>query len=111
MLTTLTTLSSSAALSCCPFVLPTKSYEGVAPEMRQYKSFDNVIAAYQEGIMVLPQLQGKSSKPGSTGQISFEMHVDWSELVMHVNEPTTSPQGMKHLKSISKSAKYLMSEE
>ncbi|GJY49271.1 hypothetical protein Tco_0439227, partial [Tanacetum coccineum] len=62
---------------------------------------ENVIAAHQEDIMVLPQPQGKSSKPGSTGQISFAMHVDWSELAMHVNEPTTSPQGMKHLKNWS----------
>ncbi|GJW89112.1 hypothetical protein Tco_0164452 [Tanacetum coccineum] len=76
----------------------TESYEGVSPEMRRQKSFDNVTAAHQEGIMILPQPQGKSSKPGSTGQIFSAMHVDWSELAMPVNEPATSPQGMKHLK-------------
>ncbi|GKC14910.1 reverse transcriptase domain-containing protein [Tanacetum coccineum] len=76
----------------------TKSYEGVSPKMRQYESFDNVTAAHQEGIMVLPQPRGKSSKPCSTGQIYYAMHVDWSELAMPVSEPATSPQGMKHLK-------------
>nr|GEV73222.1 reverse transcriptase domain-containing protein [Tanacetum cinerariifolium] len=30
----------------------TESYEGVSPEMRQHKSFDNVIVAHQEGIMM-----------------------------------------------------------
>nr|GEV21444.1 reverse transcriptase domain-containing protein [Tanacetum cinerariifolium] len=29
----------------------TKSYEGVSPEMRRHKSFDNVTAAHQEDIM------------------------------------------------------------
>ncbi|GJW65622.1 reverse transcriptase domain-containing protein [Tanacetum coccineum] len=62
----------------------TESYEGVSPEMRRHKSFNNVIAAHQEDIMVLPQPQGKSSKPGSTGQISFAMHVDLSELACNV---------------------------
>ncbi|GJY95404.1 reverse transcriptase domain-containing protein [Tanacetum coccineum] len=83
---------------CENLLVKTKSYEGVSSEMRRYKSFDNVTAAHQEGIMVLPQQQGKSSKSGSTGQISFAMHVDWSELAMPVNEPATSPQGMKYLK-------------
>ncbi|GJT79609.1 reverse transcriptase domain-containing protein [Tanacetum coccineum] len=55
-------------------------------------------AAHQEGIMVLPQPQGKSSKPGSSGQIYYVMHVDWSELAMPVSKPTTSPQRMKYLK-------------
>ncbi|GJT71076.1 hypothetical protein Tco_1030362 [Tanacetum coccineum] len=32
----------------------------------------------------------------------------WSKFAMHVKEPVTSPREMKHLKSISKSAKYLM---
>nr|GEU69040.1 hypothetical protein [Tanacetum cinerariifolium] len=32
----------------------------------------------------------------------------WSKFLMYVNEPTTSLQGIKHLKSTSKSAKYLM---
>ncbi|GKE16827.1 hypothetical protein Tco_1424404 [Tanacetum coccineum] len=71
-------------------------------EMRQRKSFRNVIAARQEGIMVSPQLQGKSSKPDSTGLISYAMHANWSKLVMHVNEPTTFFQGMRHPKSTSK---------
>ncbi|GJT34795.1 reverse transcriptase domain-containing protein [Tanacetum coccineum] len=65
----------------------TESYEGMSPEMRRHKSFDNVTAAHQEGIMILPQPQGKSSKPGFTGQIFSAMHVDWSELAMPVNEP------------------------
>ncbi|GJZ30881.1 reverse transcriptase domain-containing protein [Tanacetum coccineum] len=38
-------------------------------------------------------------------------HHDWSELAMPVNDPATSPQGVKHLKSISKYAKYSMSGE
>nr|GEW48305.1 putative reverse transcriptase domain-containing protein [Tanacetum cinerariifolium] len=46
--------------------------------MRRHKSSNNVTAAHQEGIMVLPQPQGKSSKPGSTCKISFMMHVDWA---------------------------------
>nr|GFC67604.1 putative reverse transcriptase domain-containing protein [Tanacetum cinerariifolium] len=58
--------------------LMTGSYEGVSPEMRRHKSSNNVTAAHQEGIMVLPQPQGKSSKPGSTCKISFMMHVDWA---------------------------------
>ncbi|GKD09345.1 hypothetical protein Tco_1189030 [Tanacetum coccineum] len=97
--------------TCQQLSSTTESYEGVSSEMRRYKSFNNVTAAHQEGIMVLPQPQGKSSKSGSTGQISFAMHVDWSELAMPVNELATSPQGMKHLKSISKSVKYSMSGE
>ncbi|GKD17394.1 hypothetical protein Tco_1206552 [Tanacetum coccineum] len=92
-------------------LLEAESYEGVSPEMRRHKSFNNVTADHQEGIMVLPQPQGKSLKPGSTGQISSAMHVDWSELVMRVNEPVASPQEMKHLKIISKSSKYSMSGE
>nr|GFB12913.1 reverse transcriptase domain-containing protein [Tanacetum cinerariifolium] len=83
----------------------TKSYEGVLLEIRQRKSFDNVIVARQEGIMVSPQLQGKSVKPNSTSLISSTMHANWSELVMHVNEPTTILQGMRHPKSTSKKAK------
>ncbi|GKC19677.1 hypothetical protein Tco_1021827 [Tanacetum coccineum] len=62
----------------------TESYEDVSQEMRQHKSFDNVIAAHQEGIMVLPQPQEKSSKPVSTGQISSAMHIDWSEVAVLV---------------------------
>ncbi|GJV76854.1 hypothetical protein Tco_1508438 [Tanacetum coccineum] len=76
--------------------------------MRQHKSFDNVTTTHQEGIMVLPQPQEKSSKPASISQVSFAMHIDWYEVAMPVNEPTTSPLGMKHLKSTSKSVKYSM---
>ncbi|GKD26597.1 hypothetical protein Tco_1232811 [Tanacetum coccineum] len=64
----------------------TKSYEDVSLDMRQPKSFDNVIAARQEGIMASPQLDGKSLKSDSTGPISSAMYANWSELVMHVNE-------------------------
>nr|GEY57769.1 reverse transcriptase domain-containing protein [Tanacetum cinerariifolium] len=76
----------------------TESYECVSPKMRRHKYFDNVTEAYKEGIMVLPRPKGKYSKQGSTSQTSFVMHKYWSKLVMLVNEPTTSPQGMKHLK-------------
>ncbi|GJT75506.1 reverse transcriptase domain-containing protein [Tanacetum coccineum] len=66
--------------------------------MRQYKSFDNVTVAHQEGIMVLPQRQGKSLKSGSTGEISFAMHVDWFELTMPVNEPVKNTNwAIKHI--------------
>nr|GEW00731.1 hypothetical protein [Tanacetum cinerariifolium] len=85
-----------------------ESYEGVSQEMRRHKSFDNVTAAHQEGIMVLPQPQEKSSKPASTCQVSFAMHIDWFEVAMPVNVPVASNLGMKHLKSISKSMKYSM---
>nr|GEY87749.1 hypothetical protein [Tanacetum cinerariifolium] len=71
--------------------LPTKSYEGVLPKMRRHKSFENVTEAHQEGIMVFPLPQGKSSKPNSTVQTSFAMDEDWSERAMPVNEPATSP--------------------
>ncbi|GJY49176.1 hypothetical protein Tco_0439132 [Tanacetum coccineum] len=57
-----------------PCNVRTKSYEGVSLEMRQLKSFGNVIADRQEDIMALPQLLGKSSKPDSTGLTSSATH-------------------------------------
>nr|GEX19025.1 reverse transcriptase domain-containing protein [Tanacetum cinerariifolium] len=51
----------------------------------------------------------KSSKTASTSQVSFTMHIDWFEVAMPVNELATSPLGMKHFESTSKSMKYLMS--
>ncbi|GKE26727.1 reverse transcriptase domain-containing protein, partial [Tanacetum coccineum] len=84
-----------------------ESYEGVSQEMRRHKSFDNVTAAHQEGIMVLPQPQEKSSKPASTGQVSSAMHIDWSKVAMPVNESATSPLGMKHLKTIDYVSKWV----
>ncbi|GKA08698.1 reverse transcriptase domain-containing protein [Tanacetum coccineum] len=82
--------------------VPTESYEGAFPEMRQHKFFSNVIADHLENIMVSPLLQEKSLKPVSTGHISFATHAGWSKFVTHANEPATSLQGTKHLKSIPK---------
>ncbi|GJR48976.1 hypothetical protein Tco_1317079 [Tanacetum coccineum] len=82
----------------------TESYEGASPEMRQHKSFGNVTVDHLEDIMVSPLLQEKSLKSVFTGQTSFAMHAGWSKFAMHVNEPAISLQGMKHLKSTSKSA-------
>ncbi|GJT93992.1 reverse transcriptase domain-containing protein [Tanacetum coccineum] len=70
-----------------------KSYEDVSLKMRPPKSFSNVIAVHQVGIMVSLQLQGKSSKPDSTGLIFSTMQEDWFELVTRANEPTTFLQG------------------
>nr|GFA14721.1 DNA-directed DNA polymerase [Tanacetum cinerariifolium] len=72
---------------------------------------DNLTADHLEDIMTSPPPQEKSSRPGFTGHISFEMHVSWSKFVMHANGSETSPRGTKHLKSTSKSAKYLMFRE
>ncbi|GJX96469.1 hypothetical protein Tco_0352267 [Tanacetum coccineum] len=52
----------------------TESYEGAWPEMRHHKFFDNVIADHLEDIIASPPPQEKSSRPGFTGHISFEMH-------------------------------------
>nr|GEU72603.1 reverse transcriptase domain-containing protein [Tanacetum cinerariifolium]GFA49920.1 reverse transcriptase domain-containing protein [Tanacetum cinerariifolium] len=57
-----------------PCVL-TESYDGASLEMRQHKSYDNVIAAHQEGIMVSLLQRETSLNPGSTIQISFATHV------------------------------------
>nr|GEX30112.1 hypothetical protein [Tanacetum cinerariifolium] len=59
----------------------TESYEGASPKMRHHKSFDNVIVADQEGIMVLSLQREKSLKVGSTIQISSAMHVAKVEMV------------------------------
>ncbi|GJR78121.1 reverse transcriptase domain-containing protein [Tanacetum coccineum] len=74
----------------------TKSYEGVSPEKKPSTSFDNVIAAHQGGITGSPQPQGKFLRPDSTGPITFVMRKNSSELATHVNEPGTSPQGIRH---------------
>ncbi|GKC28553.1 putative reverse transcriptase domain-containing protein [Tanacetum coccineum] len=84
-----------------------ESYEGVSHEMMLHKSFDNVTATHQEGIMVLPQPQEKSSKPASTGQVSSAMHIDCAEVAMPINESATSPLGMKHLKTIDYVSKWV----
>ncbi|GKD09683.1 hypothetical protein Tco_1189368 [Tanacetum coccineum] len=75
----------------------TKSHEGVSPEMKPPKFFDNVIASRREGITGLPQHQGKSLRPDSTGLIFFMMHENSFKLATRVNEPRTSSQGMRHL--------------
>ncbi|GJW58222.1 reverse transcriptase domain-containing protein [Tanacetum coccineum] len=59
-----------------PCVL-TESYEGASPEMRQHKSFDNVIVAR------------------------------WSKFAMHVKELEISPREMKHLKTIDYMSKWV----
>ncbi|GJZ29406.1 reverse transcriptase domain-containing protein [Tanacetum coccineum] len=74
----------------------TESCEGASPEMRQHKSFGNVIVDHLEDIMVSSLLQEKSLKLVSTGHIYSATHAGWSKFAMHVNEPITSPQGMKH---------------
>ncbi|GJX83107.1 hypothetical protein Tco_0332588, partial [Tanacetum coccineum] len=93
-----------------PCVL-TESYEGAWPEMRWHKFFNNVTSDHLEDIMASPLLQERSSKPDSISHIYSVMHISWSKFAMHVNEQETSPQGMKHLKNTSKSAKYSMSRE
>ncbi|GKA50401.1 reverse transcriptase domain-containing protein [Tanacetum coccineum] len=89
----------------------TESYKGASLEMRQHKSFSNVTVDHLEDIMVSPPLPEKSLKPVSTDHISFMTHAGWSKFAMHVNEPAISLQGMKYLKSTSKSVKYLMFRE
>ncbi|GJR91460.1 putative nucleotidyltransferase, ribonuclease H [Tanacetum coccineum] len=90
-----------------PCVL-TESYEDVWPKTKHHNSFDNVTTDHPEDIMASPPLQGKYSKLGFTGHISFTMHVNWSKFAMHVSGPETFPQETKHLKSTSKFAKYSM---
>nr|GEX63091.1 hypothetical protein [Tanacetum cinerariifolium] len=53
-----------------------KSYEGAWLEMRQHKFFDNVTTDHLEDIKASPPPQEKSSRPGFTSHISFEMHGD-----------------------------------
>ncbi|GJS25722.1 reverse transcriptase domain-containing protein [Tanacetum coccineum] len=80
-----------------PCVL-TEPYEGVWTEMKLHKFFDNFTADHPEDIMASPPPQGKSSRLGFIGHISFAMYVNWSKLAMHVSELETFPQEMKHLK-------------
>ncbi|GKA74562.1 reverse transcriptase domain-containing protein [Tanacetum coccineum] len=54
-----------------------ESYEGASLEMRQYKSFHNIIVAHQEGVMVSLLLREMSLKLGSTSHISFVTHEDF----------------------------------
>ncbi|GJZ72451.1 reverse transcriptase domain-containing protein, partial [Tanacetum coccineum] len=82
-------------------------YEGASPDMRQHKSFDNVIVAHQEDIMVSLLQREKSLNPGFIGHISSAMHVGWSKFVMHVKEPAISPREMKHLKIIDYVSKWV----
>ncbi|GKE09423.1 hypothetical protein Tco_1412974, partial [Tanacetum coccineum] len=74
----------------------------VSLEMRQPKSFSNVITVHQEGIMVSLQLQEKFSKPDSTGLVFSTTHEDWSELVTPANELATFLYGTRHPKSTSR---------
>ncbi|GJW64386.1 hypothetical protein Tco_0116270 [Tanacetum coccineum] len=92
----------------CLSNVPTESYEGAWQEMRQHKFFDNVTTDHLEDIMASPPPQEKSSRQGSIGHISFEMHVSWYKFAMRVNERETSHQETKHLKNTSKSAKNSM---
>ncbi|GJV11453.1 hypothetical protein Tco_1352994 [Tanacetum coccineum] len=86
----------------------TGSYEDAWTEMKQHKFFDNVTVNHLEDITASPPPQGKSSRPGFTGYMSFAMHVNWSKSAMHVSGPETFPQETKYLKVTSKSVKYLM---
>ncbi|GKE60083.1 hypothetical protein Tco_1510450 [Tanacetum coccineum] len=78
-----------------PCVL-TESYEGAWPEMRQHKSFDNVTTNNLEDIMASPLLQEKSSKPGSTGHISFATHVVPLETKVEMVRTVFDMQGLKN---------------
>ncbi|GJR50181.1 reverse transcriptase domain-containing protein [Tanacetum coccineum] len=91
-----------------PCNVPTESYEGASSEMRHHKSFGNVTTDHLEDITVLPLLQEKSLKPVSTSHMSFAMHAGWSKIAMHANEPETSLQGTKHLKSTSNDARNVV---
>ncbi|GKF65876.1 hypothetical protein Tco_0192393 [Tanacetum coccineum] len=90
-----------------PCVL-TESYEDAWPERKQHKFFNNVTASHPEDTMASPHPQGRFSRLGSTGHISFAMHVNWSKFAMHVKGLETFPRETKHLKNTSKSARYLM---
>ncbi|GKC69103.1 reverse transcriptase domain-containing protein [Tanacetum coccineum] len=57
-----------------PCVL-TESYEDAWPEIKQHKFFNNVTAGHSEDTMASPPPQGKFSRLGSTGHISFAMHI------------------------------------
>ncbi|GJY57201.1 reverse transcriptase domain-containing protein [Tanacetum coccineum] len=83
--------------------VPTESYEGALPEMRQPKFFGNVIADHLENIMVSPLLQEKSLKPVSTGHISFATHAGWSKFVTHAIEKLA-----KHTSRDESPKKYIL---
>ncbi|GKC75387.1 reverse transcriptase domain-containing protein [Tanacetum coccineum] len=57
----------------------TESYEDAWPEMKKHKSFNNVTVDHPEDTMASPPPQGKSSRLGFTGHISFAMHVNLSK--------------------------------
>ncbi|GJU24389.1 hypothetical protein Tco_1163010 [Tanacetum coccineum] len=84
----------------------TESYKDAWTEMKLHKFFDNVTADHPEDIMASSPPQGKSSRPGFTGHISFTMRVNWSKSAMHVSKLETFPRETKHLKITSKSEKY-----
>ncbi|GKF66214.1 hypothetical protein Tco_0192731 [Tanacetum coccineum] len=86
----------------------TESYEDAWTEMKLHKFFDNVTVDHLEDIMASSPPQGKSSRPGFTGHISFTMRVNWSKSVMHVSRLETFPRETKHPKITSKSEKYSM---
>ncbi|GJT16330.1 reverse transcriptase domain-containing protein [Tanacetum coccineum] len=61
--------------SCSNSVM-TESYEDAWLEMKQHKFFNSVTADHSKDTMALPSPQGKFSRPGSTGHISFTIHVE-----------------------------------
>ncbi|GKE10877.1 reverse transcriptase domain-containing protein [Tanacetum coccineum] len=65
-----------------------------------------VTTDHSKGIMASPPPQGKSSRPGFIGHMSFVMRGNWSKFVMHVSGPETFPRETKHLKITFKSVKY-----
>ncbi|GJU20067.1 reverse transcriptase domain-containing protein [Tanacetum coccineum] len=84
-----------------PCVL-TGSYKGAWPETKQHKFLDNVTADHPEDIMASTPPQGKSSRSGFTGHVSFTMRVNWSKSAMHVSGPETFPRETKHPKITSR---------
>ncbi|GKE38260.1 reverse transcriptase domain-containing protein [Tanacetum coccineum] len=86
----------------------TGSYEDAWLEMKQHKFLDNDTADHPGDIMASPPPQGKSSRPGFTGHMSFVMRVNWFKPAVQVSGPETFPQETKHLKITFKSAKYSM---
>ncbi|GKD35248.1 reverse transcriptase domain-containing protein, partial [Tanacetum coccineum] len=61
--------------SCSNSVL-TESYEDAWLEMKQHKFFNSVTADHSKDTMALLPPQGNFSRPGSTGHISFTIHVE-----------------------------------
>nr|GFC47815.1 reverse transcriptase domain-containing protein [Tanacetum cinerariifolium] len=76
--------------------------------VKLYKSFDNVIADRSEDIIALPPPQGRSSRLGFTGCISYVMRENWFKSAMHVSGPETFPRKTKHPKITSNSVKYFI---